>query len=332
MGNIIVLEGPDAVGKTSLAEAFKKYSDKPVKYVHLNYRWKDKIFDYHTATIKLASRWAYQGYNVIIDRWWPSEACYSTIYRGGSPWPLQGRMHDRVMLKYAGHYVYCLPDDDTLSRFEELKTQRDEYADEIEDLCEMYKDLYFGNRTTKNKGNFAHKLIKSGGVGSLPYTHMYTINRWGRHLKEYVEYVLDQATRWREKQWPKALNPDYHNFLGYLPKAKYLFIGEQVKPKKHVYWPFIEYKNSSLHITKSLDELWFNEIDGIWANAYDENGNPNHDLAELISLNPKIKVLLLGRSAEKVADVFGIQGKKINHPQWFRRFNEDLTSALKEVI
>ena len=332
MGNIIVLEGPDAVGKTTLAKAFNEHSKDPVKYLHLSYRWKDKIFDYHTAAMKLASRWAYNGYNVLIDRWWPSEACYATVYRNGSPWPLQGRMHDRVMLKYGGHYVYCLPDEDTIKRFEKLKTQREEYADNIDKVCQMYKDLYFGNRTAKDEGNFAHKMIKSGGVGSLPYVHMYTINRWGSHLKEYVENVLEHATRWRERQYHKALDPDYHNFVGYLPTAKYLFVGEQVRPKKHMYWPFIEYGNSSLHITKSLDELWFNEMEGVWANAYDEKGNPNHDLAEIISFNPKIKVILLGKSAAKVAETFGIKGELIYHPQWFRRFNEDLTSALREVI
>ncbi len=54
-GQIIVLDGPDAVGKTTLAEAFlKKYPD--TKYLHLIYRWQDKIFDYHTAAMKLAGK------------------------------------------------------------------------------------------------------------------------------------------------------------------------------------------------------------------------------------------------------------------------------------
>ena len=77
---IIVLDGPDAVGKTTLANKIVEMYPN-TKYLHLTYRFKDKIFDYHTAAIRLASKWA-KTHNVIIDRWWPTEAWYATVYRG----------------------------------------------------------------------------------------------------------------------------------------------------------------------------------------------------------------------------------------------------------
>tara|TARA_R100000084_G_scaffold83769_1_gene39275 strand:+ start:382 stop:570 length:189 start_codon:yes stop_codon:yes gene_type:complete len=53
-GQIIVLDGPDAVGKTTLAKKIQERVPN-TRYMHLTYRWKDKIFDYHTGAIHLAA-------------------------------------------------------------------------------------------------------------------------------------------------------------------------------------------------------------------------------------------------------------------------------------
>ena len=138
---IIVLDGPDAVGKTTIAKEFiKKYPN--TKYIHNTYRWKDKIFDYHTAVMKLAGKWA-QTHNVIIDRWWPSEACYASVYRNTSAWPLQGRFHERLALKYGVVYLLCLPDQNTIDRHAQMKLKREEMYENIEDLCDIYYKLYY---------------------------------------------------------------------------------------------------------------------------------------------------------------------------------------------
>ena len=138
---IIVLDGPDAVGKTTIAKEFiRKFPN--TKYIHNGYRWKDKIFDYHTAVMKLASKWA-MTHNVIIDRWWPSEACYASVYRNTSAWPLQGRFHERLALKYGVIYLLCLPDQNTLDRHTEMIKVRDEMYENIEDLCDLYYKLYY---------------------------------------------------------------------------------------------------------------------------------------------------------------------------------------------
>ena len=102
---IIILDGPDGTCKTTLAQELCKAFD--ARYLHRTYRWKDKIFDYHTAAMRFAAR---SKKPIVIDRWWPSEAVYAKAYRGGSEWPLQGRMCARVAINYGAMYIYCLTD------------------------------------------------------------------------------------------------------------------------------------------------------------------------------------------------------------------------------
>ena len=126
---IIILDGPDGTGKTTLAE--RMCTELNAEYLHLTYRWKERIFDYHTAAIRYAAR---KRRPIVIDRWWPSEAVYSKAFRGGSDWPLQGRMCDRVAKKFGVIYVYCLPDDvqSAVANHAELKQQREEMYEDIE--------------------------------------------------------------------------------------------------------------------------------------------------------------------------------------------------------
>tara|TARA_Y100001963_G_C6757576_1_gene437724 strand:+ start:767 stop:1777 length:1011 start_codon:yes stop_codon:yes gene_type:complete len=319
-GQIIVLDGPDAVGKTTLAEAFlKKYPD--TKYLHLIYRWKDKIFDYHTAAMKLAGKWA-MTHNVIIDRWWPTEACYASVYRNTSAWPLQGRFHERVALKYGAVYVLCLPDEKTISRHERLKKERDEMYDNIDDLCKLYHKLYYGDKKHIDKGNYIDQLILSGGLEDTSYYIPYTIDRWGAHLNTFTEMVMHVASKMREMQWLDALTPSEQNILGHRQFAKYLLVGDQVNPKyKNIFWPFFEYGNSSLYLTEAMHKMWLKERDFIWTNSRDHTGKPDVKFIRAAK-EEKIKVIALGTKALGVMNEFGINPDAcLHHPQWYKRFN-----------
>ena len=68
----IILEGPDCAGKTTLATALK---GKLVDYLYKHHGQYKHAYKPHIETLKLQ--------NVIIDRHWPSELIYSTIFRSG---------------------------------------------------------------------------------------------------------------------------------------------------------------------------------------------------------------------------------------------------------
>ena len=328
---IIVLDGPDAVGKTTIAKEFmRKFPN--TKYIHNGYRWKDKIFDYHTAVMKLASKWA-MTHNVIIDRWWPSEACYASVYRNTSAWPLQGRFHERLALKYGVIYLLCLPDQNTVDRHTEMKKVRNEMYENIEDLCNLYYKLYYGDLNHKDKGNYIDKLILSGGVKDIPYYIPYTIERWGAHLDTFLDLVMHVATEMRESQFQDALSPFEHNILGHSKFAKYMFVGDRVNPKyRDIFWPFFEYGNSSLYFTEALNDLWIKERDYMWTNAYDKDGKIDLKYVELAK-EKGINIIALGKSALNALKQKKIEPDEImRHPSHYKRFNGSKNHAIVEDL
>lgn len=126
---IIVLEGPDGAGKTTLACALQEYLG--ARYIHLTYRWRDKMHLYHGAAIRLCAHLA-QNQPVILDRWWPSEIIYADAYRGGSKFAKYHLLLEHIASNLGVVYVFCLPGDRDryLKHYNELKGKRQELYDE----------------------------------------------------------------------------------------------------------------------------------------------------------------------------------------------------------
>jgi len=324
---IIILDGPDGVGKTTLArELCKQLSGK---YLHLGYRWKDKIFDYHTAAIRFASR---STVPVVIDRWWPSEAVYSSVFRNGSAWPLQGRLADRIARKLGAVYVYCLPDKKHNKRFVRLKESRYEMYDDMSDVSVLYNKLWYGCQSHEDKGNYIDYLIRSGGVKDLRDHKRYCIAEHGHYLDLYAEQVIDFASLRQELQYPPALEHNEWNVAGHLDGAKYLIVGEQVNPKsRELFWPFYEHKNSSLYLTECLHEAGIDEHKLMWCNAFDHDGKFNKHIGYLAEA---LKVVTLGGHAADAVTEHGIAiHKELPHPSYVKRFKKvNLVEALKHAI
>ena len=89
-GKILIVEGPDGVGKTTLINHIKK-KNKNSFYMHLRVHKNMKLW--HTASVRLAIKKQMQNRLVLIDRHWPSEQCYSYIRSNG---PKIGRAHVRT--------------------------------------------------------------------------------------------------------------------------------------------------------------------------------------------------------------------------------------------
>lgn len=139
---IFVLEGPDGAGKTSLAKALVDLTG--ARYIHLTYRFPDKMHLYHTAALRMCMRLSMKS-PVVLDRWWPSEIVYADAYRGGSKFTKYYFMLEHVANEIGLVYAMCLPDDKKryIEHYNVLKSKRAEMYDEgLDRVYDGYRDIY----------------------------------------------------------------------------------------------------------------------------------------------------------------------------------------------
>jgi thymidylate kinase len=108
MNGIIILEGPDACGKTVLQQCFKDNFNAVCMHLTYNKEVAPVMLQYQYEKMQEAIELSKESL-VVIDRHWISEQIYSKVFRGGSPWPLMGLMMDAVLKQYNAMYIICLP-------------------------------------------------------------------------------------------------------------------------------------------------------------------------------------------------------------------------------
>jgi hypothetical protein len=324
---IIILEGPDGVGKTTLGQYMAKRLG--ADYIHLTYRWPDHMFEYHTAAIRWAIRKSHKR-PVIIDRWWPSEALYAAEFRGGSKWSQMGRMMDRVARKHGAIYVYCLPDDlvEYEKRFDKLKTEREEMYDSVLGVAKRYLKLWSGDACHEANENYADLLVRTGGVKNREDHVYYTIEKYGHIMDYFTDLVAARSAERVASQLPNSM--DNPNMLGHLKEAQYLFVGEQVNPKyNNLYWPWYDYGHSSLYLSEALQQVPAREELFMWANARDHDGLANRLIKQVVDVKPEIKVIAVGSIAAREAGVPIFE--QVKHPAYVKRF-EGGTDTMREIL
>jgi hypothetical protein len=313
---IIVLEGPDCSGKTTLAKKLCELYDG--YYMHL--RVHKDMWKWHTAALRLATKKSHDKL-VVLDRHWPSEGVYGPVFRGKSAYSPHERSIDRVLLKHAAIYVLCCPRDidwivgqHAARRGEGLETFKS-----VREVASRYIDLWDGNILRPVDGTYVEQFAAFGGLGDVrkDWVH-YDLHRDGKNLSKVCKklaYTLQQR-RW--SQYPPALRVDKNNVLGHIEDAKFLFIGEEVRePGRWCKWPFYSRLESAAYLNECLHKIAWNEASGMWTNALADDSHVSQVLA-----HKKLKVVTLGKVAERLVKVLNIlPHATLPHPQWARRFN-----------
>lgn len=321
MHPIIVLEGPDGAGKTTVAEHLKTVHG--FKVIHLTYRFKDRMLTYHTAALRLAVRLA-EKTPVVIDRWWPSEGVYADAYRGGSAWPLMPRFLHRQALRHGVYYMWCLPNDKYryLRHFNELKGKRPEMYDAgMDRVYDGYYHLLHDKRWFKLQSELP-KAMRSGDNWALyDWTQWPDTNIWADYLETIVKdaYMVRSVA---ERAAPTI------RVTGNTISPKVIFVGDRSNTKGRQEWPpFAEYGNCSLWLTGVFDTCNVREDQLAVANVHAPSGlNDMIVIGWLKNLTAAghRHIVAMGAHAGTTLEAFGIQAAhRIKHPQYYKRFHPE---------
>lgn len=328
MKGLIVIDGCDGTGKTTLAEAICAHTDGV--YIHNTYRWPSKMPLYHTAALHRALKLARKQV-VVIDRLWMSEAIYAEVYRDGSPWPHMGRLMDRMIRKVGGLYILTQSPAGHKEKFEQLKAERTEMYDDVEQVRKRFDQLFEGGFAGHDR-DYAQQLSVFGTRRRddvLPYR--YDVE--GRDMKVYISMVLGALESRMAKQYEPALHLHTQNFAGHLHEANIIFVGDKANSKfRAVSWPFYDFGNCSEFFADVLHELTFDETKAVYINAHDANG-PLY-VNDCLRAKPFMKVVCFGNDAYNTMSAFSRRIHKVMHPSFAKRFNKrtEFMLELEEII
>ena len=297
---IILLEGSDGTGKTTLAKAICKKLN--AHYIHATYRFKDKMFTYHTALLNRAVKLIIKTNRpVVIDRLWASEAVYAEVFRGGSEWGLMGRFMERVINKMGGIHIFCLVNNYNgySKKYVQLKSERTEMyddADKIFTVAKMYDNLYWGNKffIAQRQPSYLQNIITGDGMVSHINTLRYSMG-------DSLTYQFIDHIGHRLKTLKSPIDYSLTNYCGSLKYSDYLIVGDTANPNKRFLWPFYGYSHSSLYLTVVLNAVNMAEERLFFTNINYDNGLQIVEKWLKFKAFQKMphKVILLGNNAAK---------------------------------
>ena len=181
---IIIFDGPDGVGKTTLINHIKK-ANRNAYYMHLRVHKNMKLW--HLATARLASRKKAEGKLVLLDRHWPSEQCYSYIYRSGpsyNPKKIYEFLRNRGAL-----YVWCIPEDTQRVKDNHRinREKRHEEYHDIDDVVNYYYQHWFGK---PERSNF---LSSISPLRERDNFVRYDMFKDGHKLDEFTDKIIERS-------------------------------------------------------------------------------------------------------------------------------------------
>ena len=313
---IIVIDGPDAVGKTTLGQHFVDHYG--AKMLHQTYHPDWNIFDYHTEALVKALYIADRKL-VILDRLWLSEAIYGSVYRGGSKWPHQGRMVDRVLMKHGALNIVATGDPEVVrARHAVMKGKRSERFDsQMDVIARAFNTFWKGASVVDGRRtSYADDITALGGANTRQDYLRYDIGAEGKDIAGFAKTAIARLELLREWQPTDALSFNFHNFAGRLPGSKFVFVGDQPNPKyEKLDWPFYDYGNCSLYLAAALHRLNFDERLAVWLNINVPGGT-----ATLLDIAGERMIVALGYKAAWALSKLDIPHTRVDHPQFARRF------------
>ena len=296
---IIVIEGVDETGKTTLAEQLVELTGATL--LHFGPPEGHHPLDQYGLVIERHAR----GEDLILDRFHWGELVYGPHYRGKSTLGREGFAWMEALLASRGA-VTILMDGDPDKIYERVVASDDDFVrhdrNHLEKLRQSFRKLAPDCWTPLHVYNIDHFPM---GVGSQPNPG--NIVRWVRHREENFTDLW-----WR---WPRTtgfIRRDYGILL----------VGEQpADPEGEHKTPFTPYDGTCGQYL--LEALCLYKV-GSWAlaNALAPDGAEEDLLGYWLALGAPPTVAL-GQVAHRVLSAQGVPHTTTYHPQYVKRFHYD---------
>lgn len=343
-GGIIVLEGPDAAGKSTLAKMLHEQYDAVVihaarRYIDFPTSPKPRMFHYHWAILLKAIDLAFRQHKlVVLDRHWLSEQVYGSLFRDGGKLPAAGRMFDRVLRRFGALNVICCPTDakrhlgiyaknidgDHPYKLNQLEKIRIGYLDVLKGAT---RNLIFAD---KSYGKFLikHPMLVRGD------TFHYDMFEWtGLDPTHLIMNMLSQV---QERQPAWVYNPDETNLAGAVTvQTKYVLVGDQTNPRKlkHKPWPMFDAGSSSYFLCEALDEADIPETDICVVNGCVHNPHKIPFISTMANVLVSVHGLKPIAMGNRASDAIRGAHYVIRHPSYAKRFNvRNYSDTLKGAL
>lgn len=330
---IIILEGADAAGKTTLANVFRERYG--ARYLHgklFNDPWRS-----HLAIARYALKLA-DTRLVVVDRHWLSHLAYGAVFDNGR-YDVAARALDRLWRRAAALTVLCVPHD---AERQELDWRAGRGAGKVEhfssvrEVIALYADLAAGNVARPGPGYLA-QLTRFGDFAQRDDVLPYDRYRWEGpvRVEKYAARALVYLRHLRQSAYAGGLNSARYNLTG---RADFrldvsdpiLFVGEALSPRAGpARWPMTWNDadlSSATWFNKALHALALRENRVVVTNALETDDHLAALLAPRPS-GPNYRVVALGESAaQRLRDARYESAARRGyapHPQWHRRFRYD---------
>lgn len=195
-GGILLFEGADSSGKTSLARYFvEKYG---AHYIHG--RVHKDAWKWHNAAIRRALRFKEHGEFTVIDRNFISHLVYGRVFNN-QQYDAEARFLDDAFRENGALIVLCSPDDQLrqIARWEKEKAAgRPEAFDNIKQVVALYADLARGNLAQSGRG-YLDEMIRYGDFAERPNVFIYDVHKYWGNLAGAARVILKRLEGSHEK-------------------------------------------------------------------------------------------------------------------------------------
>lgn len=308
---LIVLDGHDGSGKSTLAGWLREHHAASV--YHCGYRFHDRMFAYHAAVLRRAVTESDHRL-VVIERLWMSEVAYADVFRGGTRWPHEGRLMDRVLMRTGAVNVVCATSPEA-ARLATVGRPGLYHDARQERVARHFLGLVDGVVTAQ--GTYLGDLQQV--VRHTPRADIvhYDYRRDGqRGLGSFAASLVDLVQRRRAAR-PAVCAGAGFNLAGNPVEAKVAMVGDVANPKNpKVAWPFFEYGNCSLYLAEACQLAGLPEHLLVWFNA---RGDKAEVLARHLA-GAGVRMVALGREASLALEAWQVRHVMVRHPQAARRF------------